>query len=212
MTIAGAEQATVFVIDDHAAVRDGLRQLIESAGLRCEAFASPSEFLQRSPTDGPSCLILDVRLPEINGLDLQAQLAQSMPIIVITGHGDIPMCVRAMQAGAVNFLTKPLREQDLLDAVYDGLERHRAQLDQEGQLKDLRARYESLSQREREILPRVTAGLLNKQIAAEVGLSEVTIKVHRHNMMVKMNAKNVPDLVRMADALAIRTNGSAQGA
>lgn len=212
MSNTGSNQSTVYVIDDAADVREGLKQLLESVGLRCEVFASPSEFFQRSPINGPSCLILDVRLPEMNGLDLQARLAKSIPIIVITGHGTIPMSVRAIQGGAVNFLTKPLSEQELLDAVYAGLRQHRAQLDQEEQLKDLRARFESLGPREREIFPLVTAGLLNKQIAAKIGMSEVTVKVHRHNMMLKLNAKNVPQLVRIADALAIRTNGSGQGA
>jgi FixJ family two-component response regulator len=210
MSITGSEQPTVFVIDDDADVLNGLQLLFESVGLRCEVFTSPKEFLHRSPTNGPSCLILDVRLPEISGLDLQSELAENIPTIVITGYGDVPMSVRAMKAGAVDFLTKPLREQDLLDAVHAALEQHRAQLDQEGKLDGLRARVRILSPREREILPLVAAGLLNKQIAAEVGLSEVTVKVHRHNMMIKLNAKNVPDLVRIADALAIQNDGSGE--
>jgi len=159
---------------------------------------------------GPACVVLDVRLPGMNGLDLQAQLAKKIPTIVITGYGDIAMAVRAMQEGAVNFLTKPVSEQELLDAIYAGLEQHRTQLTQEAELHGLRVRFESLTAREKEVLPLVVSGLLNKQIAAEIGLSEVTVKVHRHKMMVKLNAKSVPDLVRMAEALAIRSGHSGQ--
>jgi FixJ family two-component response regulator len=207
MSIAEPKQPTVLVIDDNADVRDGIRQLLESVGLRCEVFTSTNEFLRREPTNGPRCLVLDVRLPGMSGLEFLAQLDHGLPTVVITGHGDISMSVRAMKAGAVDFLTKPVREQDLLDAVYAGLERHGEQLGKEEKLDGLHARFEGLSSREREILPLVAAGLLNKQIAAEVGLSEVTVKVHRHKMMVKLNAKHVPDLVRIADTLAIRNNG-----
>ena len=203
MSIAGSEQPTVYVVDDDADVRSGVKQFVESAGLRCEVFTSPKEFLQRGPTNGPSCLVMDVRLRGMSGLDWLAKLGKNIPTILITGYGDILMAVRAMKTGAVSFLTKPLREQDLLDAVHTGLKLHRAQLKQEEELAERLARLRTLSLKEREILPLVTAGLLNKQIAAEVGLSEVTVKVHRHKMMVKLNAKNLPDLVRIAHALAI---------
>lgn len=205
-TLAG-DEPVVFVVDDSADVREGLKELLESVGLRCKAFDSPKEFLGRDPDVGPNCLILDVRLPGISGLDVQAEMARgprNIPTIIITGHGDIPMSVRAMKAGAVTFLTKPVREQDLLDAVYGAIEVDRARLNTQSKSRELLARYESLSAREREILPLITAGLLNKQIAAEVGLSEVTVKVHRHKLMAKLNAKRLPDLVRMADELGIR--------
>lgn len=195
------------VVDDSADVREGLKALFESVGLECKVFESPKEFLGREPENRPSCLVLDVRLPEMSGLDVQTELARAsrdIPTIVISGHGDIPMTVRAMKAGAISFLTKPLREQELLDAVYAGLAKDRERLNREARARDLRARYESLTAREREIFPLVTAGRLNKQIAAEVGLSEVTVKVHRHKLMVKLNAKSLPDLVRMADDLGIR--------
>lgn len=195
---------TVFVVDDDADVREGLRMLLESMGLGCKVFGSTKDFLQEQRPDGASCLILDVRLPGSSGLDFQIELANGhidIPIIFMTGHGDIPMSVKAMKAGAVEFLTKPLREQDLLDAVNVALERDRAKRAQDDRLHELRARFESLSDREREVLSLVTAGLLNKQVAAEIDLSEVTVKVHRHNLMKKLGAKSVPDLVRMADLL-----------
>lgn len=207
MSAVGICEPTVFVLDDSRDVREGLKELVESVGLRCQVFGAAKEFLGRASDDGPSCLVLDVRLPEMNGLDLQAELARgprNIPTIIVTGHGDIPMTVRAMQAGAVSFLTKPVREQELLDAIYRAIETDRARLDTESKDHELRARYASLSTREREILPLVTAGLLNKQIAAEVGLSEITVKVHRHNLMAKLKAKRLPDLVRMADALRVR--------
>jgi FixJ family two-component response regulator len=184
-----------------------LKELVESVGWLCQVFGSAKEFLGRDSDDGPTCLVLDVRLPDINGLDLQAELrrgSRNIPTIIITGYGDILMTVRAMKAGAVAFLTKPVRDQDLLDAIYRAIDTDRARLDTELKDRELHARYESLSARERQILPLVTAGLLNKQIAAEVGLSEVTVKVHRHKMMAKLNAKRLPDLVRMADALLAR--------
>jgi FixJ family two-component response regulator len=195
---------TVFVVDDDADVREGLKTLLESMGLGCKVFGSTKDFLQEQRPDGASCLILDVRLPGSSGLDFQIELANGhidIPIIFMTGHGDIPMSVKAMKAGAVEFLTKPLREQDLLDAVNVALERDRAKRAQDDRLHELRARFESLSDREREVLSLVTAGLLNKQVAAEIDLSEVTVKVHRHNLMKKLGAKSVPDLVRMADLL-----------
>ena len=200
----GQGKPTVFVVDDDADVREGLKMLLESMGLGCKVFGSTKDFLQEQRPDGASCLILDVRLPGSSGLDFQIELAHGhidIPIIFMTGHGDIPMSVKAMKAGAVEFLTKPLREQDLLDAVNVALERDRAKRAQDDRLHELRARFESLSDREREVLSLVTAGLLNKQVAAEIDLSEVTVKVHRHNLMKKLGAKSVPDLVRMADLL-----------
>jgi FixJ family two-component response regulator len=197
----------VFVIDDDASVRAALSSLIRSVGLRVEVFASASEFLATKRTDGPSCLILDVRLPGMSGLNFQAELAKTnaiIPIIFITGHGDIPMSVKAMKAGAVEFLTKPFRDQDLLDAIKVALERARSWIESEKAASELRANFESLSPREKEVMARVTNGLLNKQIAAELGVSEVTVKVHRGNVMQKMGAKTLADLVRKADTLAIR--------
>jgi FixJ family two-component response regulator len=197
----------VFVIDDDALVRAALSSLIRSVGLRVEVFASASEFLAAKRTDGPSCLILDVRLPGMSGLNFQAELAKAnivIPIIFITGHGDIPMSVKAMKAGAVEFLTKPFRDQDLLDAIKVALERARSWIESEKAVSELRANFESLSPRETEVMARVTSGLLNKQIAGELGLSEVTVKVHRGNVMQKMGAKSLADLVKMADTLAIR--------
>jgi FixJ family two-component response regulator len=196
----------VFVVDDSVDVREGLKALVESVGYRCQVFGSAEAFLSNLPEDGPCCLIMDVRLPEISGLDFQAKLARTsrnIPTIIISGYGDIPMSVQAMKAGAVDFLTKPLREQDILDAINAALARDRARLQSDQQSQELRARLDSLNSRERAILPLVTAGRLNKQIAAEVGLSEVTVKVHRHNLMVKLKVKTLPDLVRMADLLGI---------
>ena len=196
----------VYVVDDDADVRDGLKALFESVGLRCEVFGSAAQFLTRSAAEVVSCLVLDVRLPGLSGLDVQAQLAEaqiSIPVIFITGHGDIPMTVKAMKAGAVEFLTKPVREQDLLDAVGAALQRDRLRRDREDEMRDLGRRFKALSAREQEIVALVTAGLLNKQIAAKLGVSEVTVKVHRHNAMQKLGARSVADLVRMADALGL---------
>ena len=197
----------VFVIDDDASVRAALSSLIRSVGLRVEVFAFASEFLATKRTDGTSCLILDVRLPGMSGLNFQAELAKAnivIPIIFITGHGDIPMSVKAMKGGAVEFLTKPFRDQDLLDAIKVALERARSWIESEKAVSELRANFESLSPREKEVMAQVTGGLLNKQIAAELGVSEVTVKVHRGNVMQKMGAKSLAELVRMADTLAIR--------
>jgi FixJ family two-component response regulator len=197
----------VFVIDDDASVHAALSSLARSVGLRVEVFASASEFLATKRTGGPSCLILDVRLPGMSGLHFQAELAKAnafIPIIFITGHGDIPMSVKAMKAGAVEFLTKPFRDQDLMDAIKVALERARSWIESEKAASELRANFESLSPREKEVMARVTSGLLNKQIAAELGVSEVTVKVHRGNVMQKMGAKTLADLVRKADTLAIR--------
>ena len=195
------EAPIVYIVDDDADVRDGLIALFESVGLRCEAFSLATQFLTRKAPEVVSCLVLDVRLPGLSGLDVQAQLAEaeiSIPVVFITGHGDIPMTVKAMKAGAVEFLTKPVREQDLLDAVGAALQR-----DREDEIRDLRTRFDALSAREREVVARVVAGLMNKQIAAELGVSEVTVKVHRHNAMQKLGARSVADLVRMADALGL---------
>ena len=199
--------AVVFVVDDDASLREALKSLFRSVGLRAELFSSALEFLQSKHPDIASCLVLDVRLPGLSGLDFQAELARAnirVPIVFITGHGDIPMTVRAMKAGAVEFLTKPFRDQDLLDAVRVGLERDRARRENEGAASKLRAQFESLTPREQEVIAFVTAGLMNKQIAAEIGVSEVTVKVHRGNVMRKMGARSLADLVRMADILGIR--------
>ena len=199
--------AVVFVVDDDASLREALKSLFRSVGLRAELFSSALEFLQSKHPDIASCLVLDVRLPGLSGLDFQAELARAnirVPIVFITGHGDIPMTVRAMKAGAVEFLTKPFRDQDLLDAVRVGLERDRARRENEGAASKLRAQFESLTPREQEVIAFVTAGLMNKQIAAEIGVSEVTVKVHRGNVMRQMGARSLADLVRMADILGIR--------
>jgi FixJ family two-component response regulator len=196
----------VFIVDDDASVRDALKRLIRSVGLRVELFGSAREFLQRGRPDVPSCLVLDVRLPGIGGLDLQRQLADAnvqIPIIFITAHGDIPMSVRAMKAGAVEFLTKPFRDQDLLDAIQIALERDRARLQREAEIAVLRERFESLTPREREVLPWVVSGLLSKQIADAIGTSEASVKVHRSQLMRKMAADSVADLVRMAEKMGI---------
>ena len=196
----------VFVIDDDASIRNALKGLISSVGLHVELFGSAQEFLRSSRPDAPSCLVLDVRLPGISGLDFQRELARAnihIPIIFITGHGDIPMSVRAMKAGAVEFLTKPFRDQDLLDAIQVALERDRARRQQEAEIALLRERFESLTPREREVLPLVVSGLLNKQIAAEIGTSETTVKVHRGQLMRKMGADSLADLVRMAERIGI---------
>ena len=196
----------VFIVDDDASVRDALKRLIRSVGLRVELFGSAREFLQRGRPDVPSCLVLDVRLPGIGGLDLQRQLADAnvqIPIIFITAHGDIPMSVRAMKAGAVEFLTKPFRDQDLLDAIQIALERDRARLQREAEIAVLRERLESLTPREREVLPWVVSGLLSKQIADAIGTSEASVKVHRSQLMRKMAADSVADLVRMAEKMGI---------
>jgi FixJ family two-component response regulator len=202
----GGEDAVVIVVDDDASIREALSSLFRSVGLRILAYASALELLEKTVPAVPSCLVLDIRLPGLSGLDLQAELAKAdirVPIIFMTGHGDIPMSVRAMKAGAVDFLPKPFRDQDMLDAVSLALERDRQRRDDEKAILDLRALFESLTPREREVMGFVTAGLMNKQIAAEIGLSEITVKIHRSHVMKKMGARSLADLVKMAGALGI---------
>ena len=198
----------VFVVDDDASFRESLKDLIQSIGLRVEEFASAEAFLRSKRLDVPGCLVLDVRLKGLSGLDLQKRMAEAdieIPIIFITGHGDIPMTVQAMKAGAVEFLTKPLRDQDLLDAIQQGLERARNAREQRSNIEELDDRYHSLTPREREVMALVAAGLLNKQIAGELGTSEASVKVHRQHVMEKMGAGSLAELVRMADRLEIST-------
>jgi FixJ family two-component response regulator len=194
----------VYVVDDDASVRDAVRKLISSVGLRVETFGSTGEFLAAKRSEGPACLVLDVRLPDVSGLEFQRELSRAsiqIPIIFITGHADIPMTVSAMKAGAVEFLTKPFRGQELLDAIQEAINRDRAAWSEREQMKDLLVRYESLTAREKEVLQLVTSGLLNKQVGAELGASELTIKTHRGRVMQKMMADSLADLVRMAEKL-----------
>src|SRR6202049_1188301 len=196
----------VFVVDDDPSVGRAIKRLVGSVGLQVELFGSAQEFLRSKRPDAPSCLVLDIRLPGISGLDFQRQLAEAdirIPIIFITAHADIPMTVRAMKAGAIEFLTKPFRDQELLDAIQVALEQDRTQRQQEAEIAKLRERFEWLTPREREVLPLVVSGLLNKQIAAEIGTSETTVKVHRGQLMRKMGADSLPDLVRMAEKIGI---------
>jgi len=198
--------STVFIIDDDSGVRESIKDLLESVGLRSECFASAQEFLSGGRSAVSGCLVLDVRLPGISGLDLQHELRKegvTLPIIFITGHPDIPMAVRAMKSGAVEFLTKPFREQDLLDVVQRALNRDRAAREKQAELSELRQRYAGLTAREREVLTLVVSGMLNKQIAAALGASETTIKIHRAHVMQKMQATSLPDLVRMAERLKV---------
>jgi len=205
--LAHAEEPIVFVIDDDASMREALRGLLRSVGLQVEVFGSAHEFLESKLPDVASCLLLDIRLPRLSGLDFQAELIEAgihIPIIFMTGHGDIPMSVKAMKAGAVDFLSKPFRDQDMLDAVASAIERDRKRRVGAKALSDAQARFEILTPRERQVLALVAAGLMNKQIAAEIGIAEITVKIHRGNVMKKMGVRSLPDLVRMAETLGIR--------
>jgi FixJ family two-component response regulator len=203
---ATARSSIVYVVDDDISLRDALSSLFRSVGLQVELFGSAAELLQKKLPEIPSCLVLDIRLPGVSGLDFQAQLARSgirMPVIFMTGHGDIPMSVRAMKAGAVDFLTKPFRDQDMLDAVFSALETDRKQLESDQSIADLSAHYQSLTAREKEVMAFVTKGLMNKQIAGELGLSEITVKIHRGHVMRKMGVRSLADLVRAAEKLGL---------
>ena len=201
---AGATEPIVFVIDDDASMRRALTNLFQSVGLKVEVFGSAPEMLRSKLPDVPSCLVLDIRLPGLSGLDFQTELTKAnvrMPIIFMTGHGDIPMTVKAMKSGAVDFLTKPFRDQDMLDAVVTAIERDRQRRESDKVLENLQALLETLTSRERQILALVSSGLMNKQIAAELGLAEITVKIHRGHIMKKMGAKTLVDLVKKAETL-----------
>jgi FixJ family two-component response regulator len=201
---SAAAVPTVFIIDDDRGMRQSIQDLVESVGLRAESFATGEEFLKRKRTNDPSCLVLDVRLPQMSGLDFQRQLAENgmqIPIIFVTAHGDVPMSVRAFKSGAVEFLTKPFRDQDLLDAIQQALQRDRTAQEQQAEIHDLQGRYHALTRREQEVMTLVVSGMLNKQIASEIGASEATVKIHRGQVMHKMQAGSVVALVRMADKL-----------
>ena len=200
---------TVFVIDDDRGMRQAIQDLVESVGLLAESFATGEEFLKRKRTNDPSCLVLDVRLPQMSGLDFQRRLAETgmqIPIIFVTAHGDVPMSVKALKSGAVEFLTKPFRDQDLLDAIQQALQRDRADRERQAEVDDLQGRYHTLTAREREVMTLVVSGLLNKQIASEIGASEATVKIHRGHVMQKMQAGSVVELVRMADKLKLSSS------
>jgi FixJ family two-component response regulator len=197
---------TVFIVDDDRGMRQSIQDLVESVGLRAESFATGEEFLRRKRTNDSSCLVLDVRLPQMSGLDFQRQLAEAgvqIPIIFVTAHGDVPMSVRALKSGAVEFLTKPFRDQDLLDAIHQALQRDRTDRERQAEIHDLQQRYHALTAREREVMTLVVSGMLNKQIASEIGASEATVKIHRGHVMQKMQAGSVVDLLRMADKLKL---------
>ena len=204
---SSAREPIVFVVEDDASMGRALSNLFQSVGLQVEVFGSASEMLQGKLPDVASCLVLDIRLPGLSGLDFQTELAKAnihIPIIFMTGHGDIPMSVRAMKGGAIDFLTKPFRDQDMLDAVVKAIERDRERREADRIVTDLRSLFETLSVREREVLALVSSGLMNKQVAAELGLAEITVKIHRGHIMKKMGARSLADLVRKAEALGIR--------
>ncbi len=204
-----ASAPTVFIIDDDRGMRQAIQDLVESVGLRAEVFATGEEFLRRQPAPAPGCLVLDVRLPQMSGLDFQRRLAESgvsIPIIFITAHGDIPMSVRALKSGATEFLTKPFRDQDLLDAIQQALQSDAAAREQQAEIHDLEERYQVLTAREREVMTFVVTGMLNKQIASEIGASEATVKIHRGHVMRKMKAESVVELLRMADKLKLSSH------
>ena len=197
---------TVFIVDDDRGLRQAIQDLVESVGLRAESFASGEDFLRAKRMNRPSCLVLDVRLPQMSGLDFQQRLTKTgiqIPIIFITAHGDIPMSVRALKSGALEFLTKPFRDQDLLDAIHQALERDRVAREQQSEIRNLQERVRTLTARQQEVMNLVVSGMLNKQIASEIGASEATVKIHRGNVMRKMRAGSVVDLVRMADKLKL---------
>lgn len=197
---------TVFIVDDDRGLRQAIHDLVESVGLRAESFASGEDFLRAKRINRPSCLVLDVRLPQMSGLDFQQRLTETgiqIPIIFITAHGDIPMSVRALKSGALEFLTKPFRDQDLLDAIHQALERDRVAREQQSEIRNLQERVRTLTARQQEVMNLVVSGMLNKQIASEIGVSEATVKIHRGNVMRKMRAGSVVDLVRMADKLKL---------
>ena len=208
MRASTESDAIIAIVDDDASAREGLQSLIRSAGWRVETFVSAQEFLGRRGAETPSCLILDLQLPGLSGLDLQERMAEvglAIPIVFLTGHGDIPASVQAMKAGAVEFLTKPLDEQKLLQAIQEALERDRRTRQQHAEIRELRERYESLTAREQEVMQEVVSGLLNKQIAGELNITEFTVKIHRGHVMRKMRADSLPALVRMAESLGIRS-------